>query len=188
MTSRDVVVSWAAGLALGLGAGAFLGYLSGWRRAGGRLHGVSPSKLAMAEFMIGRGVGYPVGTYFERRGRRCLTGVGVAGKVKGETIPFQVLQNEFLSAREAQVGAEAAGATLVPSYGVWKGGREPAVVGQVIWTGTGERTSKRFLGNMVRMCEDLACRLSQKEVITKLTMPGRSPVLLRCSPTGAPRP
>lgn len=162
--------------------------------AGVQLGGVRASKLWVAEFMIGRGVGFPLGTKFQstRGERSCTTGEHLVGKTRasryGELISFEAMRNEFLRARAEQVGEGSTGATIIPAEGVWLGGREPSALARVYWTPWQEKSRRDFQNNMVTLCEKLACRLSQKEVLLRLMRPAKQNLLLRCSPTGAPKP
>jgi hypothetical protein len=161
--------------------------------AGVQLDGVRASKLWVAEFMIGRGVGFPIGTRFEHGGKACTTGLGLEGQVRhskryGDLITYEGMRNEFLRARAEQVGEASTGATIIPAEGVWHGGREPSALARVYWTPWQEPSRREFQNNMVKLCEALACRLSQKEVLLRLMRPAKQNLLLRCSPTGAHKP
>jgi hypothetical protein len=57
-----------------------------------------------------------------------------------------------------------------------------------MWMPWQERDPKAFINNMGKLGEALACRLSQKEVLTRISRPGKPPLLLRSTPTGAPKP
>jgi hypothetical protein len=161
--------------------------------AGVQLGGVRASKLWVAEFMIGRGVGFPIGTRFENGGKSCTTGRGLEGKVRqsaryGPLITYEGMRDQFLAARAEQVGEGSTGATIIPAEGVWHGGREPSALARVYWTPWQEKSRREFQNNMVNLCEALACRLSQKEVLLRLMRPAKQNLLLRCSPTGAFKP
>jgi hypothetical protein len=161
--------------------------------AGVALSGVRASKLWVAEFMIGRGVGFPLGTRFENGGKSCTTGLGIKDQVRhseryGDLITYEGMRNEFLKARAEQVGEGGTGATIIPAEGVWHGGREPSALARVYWTPWQEPSRRQFQNNMVKLCEALACRLSQKEVLLRLMRPAKQNLLLRCSPTGAFKP
>lgn len=158
------------------------------RRRRQSLGAVRAERLHMAEFVIGRDVGHPVGKTFERAGRSCTTGGAIAGRtVKGpegqEMIPFKVAREEFVNLRIEQVG-DKAGATLLPGWGAWMGGRERSYVGQIMWMPGAESTPRAFHDNMLKLCERAACMFSQREVLMRLTRP-RGPLLLRCTPPGA---
>jgi hypothetical protein len=149
--------------------------------------GVSPGRLVSAEFLIGREIGYPPGTTFgSTRGKFCRTGIDIADKLRGTRIPYNAARDAFINARGAQV--KDVSAALIHTDGVWNREREPSFIGKIVYTPDQESTPRGFLNNMVRLCEDLACRLSQKQVIALLQRPGRPPLALRCSPSGAARP
>jgi hypothetical protein len=170
------------------------------RRRGRGLRGVTGDRLVSAEFLIGREIGYPPDTRFgSTRGKFCRTGIDIADKLRGTRIPYNAARDSFIKARGAQTrdGQEGSAtkrkklnvsATLIPTDGVWNYDREPSFIGKIVWTPDQEYTPRVFLNNMVRLCEDLACRLSQKQVIALLQRPGRPPLALRCSPSGAVRP
>lgn len=139
--------------------------------------------LAMAEFMIGRDVGYPLGTNFSAR---CpATGVGIAPT--GSEISVEQARDAFLALRAKQVGSGAASATIVSGVGVWQGGQEQSVVAQILhMPGIGaEKTRAGFKKNMVSMCQQVACALSQKEVLLRLWQPRNRPQVFRCKPQGS---
>jgi hypothetical protein len=159
------------------------------------LRGITASKLWVAEFMIGRGVGIPVGTTFESRGSaaRCVTGQPIKGRTLqskryGELVKFEDVRSTFLNARAEQVGESGAAASIMPAEGAWMGGREPSVLARVYWTPQQEPSRRQFQNNMLSLCERLACNLSQREVLLRLMRPGKQNLLLRCSPTGARKP
>lgn len=162
------------------------------RPAASALKGVRSGPLYMAEFVIGRGIGIPPGEKFGTGAVRCVAGSNVRkfARPGGGLIPYTAARKEFLRTRAEQVGGNVTGATLIPAQGAWMGGREPSFVGQVLWTGatTREKTPRAFARNMAKMCEALACGLSQKEVLLRLWGPGQGPLLHRCTPTGAPKP
>jgi hypothetical protein len=158
-----------------------------------RLGGVRPHPLYLAEFSVARDVGdVPLGTQFKRNGVVvCDSGAGMRTERKnGRTvIPFSVAREGFIAARVEQVGGKNAGGAMLPSWGVWQGGREPSFVAQISWTPNDREPNPRaFQNNMVGLCERLACRFSQKEVMLRLSRQGKRSLLLRCSPTGARRP
>lgn len=161
------------------------------RRRRTQLGGVRSAPMYMAEFVIGRGIGIPPGERFSSGAARCVAGTPVRkyATARGGVVPYAVVRKEFLKARAAQVGDASTGATLIPVQGAWQGGREPSVIGQVLFQESPrEKTPRRFVRNMVKMCEVLACSLSQKEVLLRLRAPNGSSLLHRCSPTGAPKP
>lgn len=166
-------------------------------RPRGRLAGVGAERpLHMAEFVIGQMPGEPTGAIYQAAGRpACRVGMGL--KVRGGVIPFAQAKATFLRARAHFLGGEkvgGAGATAFEAYGSWrdpKSGKvfdEPTFVGQVIWTPSAhEPTPKVFRSAMKKMCEDVACRLAQKEVLLRLH-DGERVTLTRCSPRGKEPP
>lgn len=155
-----------------------------------RLGDTSPAlPYQMAEFFIGRGVGLPIGTSYSKGARSCRVGRLIEGRVQKGLVPFSTARAVFLGMRARQVGGDA-GATLVPAWGMWKGGREPAMIGKIFWMpgSGGERTPTDFRRNMSRMCEALACGLAQREVLVRLSQSNGGAEIRRCSPTGAPWP
>ncbi len=158
-----------------------------------QLGGVRASNLWMAEFTIGRGVGYPIDTEFSHQGRYCKTGQHIKGRTTdskrfGQIVNYDAVRDEFLAARAEQVGSGSTGATIIPAEGVWMGGREPSALARVLWTPWQEPSTRTFQNNMTDLCQQLACRLSQKEVLLRMMRPGKPNLLLRCSPTGARKP
>jgi len=152
--------------------------------------GISAEKpLHMAEFLIGREVGVQ-GRAFTDGTRSCAAGLPLRGKLgDGGVIPFPLARNLFIKARARQIDSKSVGATLLPGVGVWRGGHEPAFVGQVVWKPTRhELTPERFADNMRAMCENLACTLAQKEILLRLWRPNAPPTVSHCSPVGAPYP
>lgn len=154
--------------------------------------GVRPHALYTVDFAVGRKIDRIVpGTVFQRGAARCITGAGPIRSMKsGQAIPFSVARDVFMST-VAEHGAS--GATMLPGWGLWLGGREPSFVGQVAWTPRkGHRSmgadARAFQSGMVAACERLACNFSQAEVVARVQRPGKTPLFLRCSPTGAPAP
>jgi hypothetical protein len=145
--------------------------------------------LHMAEFLIGRHVGVPIGHDF----KRCVAGQNIAGKIrlhpdtKKPTIPFSVARDEFIRARAEQVYDPDS--TVIPGWGVYERDREPSFVGQIMWQPSAREPGPgKFLRNMANLCEILACRLAQRSVMARFWQPGRPARLLRCSPLGAKFP
>jgi hypothetical protein len=156
------------------------------------LGGVRPHRLHTADFAVGRKIdAVAPGLSFQRGGARCTTGAGsIRSMVPGQTIPFSVAREVFMST-VAEHGAT--GATVLPAWGLWPGGREPSFVGQVSWTprhgrGSVSTDARAFQSSMVAACQALACNFSQAEVVARIRRPGKAPLFLRCSPTGAPAP
>lgn len=170
-------------------------------RARGGLGGIRAHALYLAEFSVARDLGIPQGTKFMKNGRvLCETAAGMRVERMPNNrfvIPFSEARDGFINERAEQVPFrelspgkyEGPGGAMLPAWGVWQGGREPSFVAQIAWTpNTREPEPRAFQNNMVRLCERLACRFSQKEVMLRLSREGKRALLLRCSPTGAPRP
>lgn len=166
-------------------------------RKRGVLRGVGTEKpLQMAEFVVGQMPGERPGTVYAAGDRpACRVGVGIR-TVKG-VIPFKRAKASFLQARSHFLGGEkigGAGATTFAAHGSWRdpdSGKvfdEPTFVGQIIWTPSKyEPTPGVFRSQMKKMCEDVACRLAQKEVLLRL-QDGDRTTLTRCSPRGKVAP
>lgn len=163
------------------------------RRRNRGLGGITASRVHLAEFYIGRDVGRPL----RSEQGRCITGASIKPhEVRGGRIPFRVAEREFMRARREFIHKkdrdDDLAATLLPSLGVFRNKREPSFVGRVIWVPRRgrrkERTAKKFANNMAKMCEQVACRLSQWEVWMRLVRHGKPQTLLRCTPMGVKRP
>lgn len=164
----------------------------------GGLRGVGAEQpLQMAEFVIGQMPGEPSGAVYKASGRpACRVGLGL--KVKDGIIPFKQAKASFLQARAHFLGGErvgGAGATLLVAQGNWRDPvsakvfEEPTFIGQILWAGPNkfEPTPQVFRSRMKMMCEDVACRLAQKEVLLRL-YDGDRATLTRCSPRGKEPP
>lgn len=155
------------------------------------LGGVKAAPLVMAEIVVGRGQGLPIGREYNSGAARCTIGGGIQkGEVKNGRIAYPAVRREILKARATQVGTDGTNATITSGEGVWLGGREPTAVAQFMWIKdqSVEPTPRAFYNNMLGLCQIIACKLAQKETLVRLTRPQHAPVLLRCSPTGAPFP
>lgn len=155
--------------------------------------------LHMAEFFIGRAVGEKPGTIYKDDGtgtsKRPTCRVGLGLKTVDGVIPAKQAQEIFLHARSHFLGGEkaGAGATAFTADGVWRDPesgklfKEPTLVGQVFWAPHPyEPTPAVFRSQMKKLCEDVACRLAQKEVLVRLT-DGTHTTITRCSPRGKGR-
>jgi hypothetical protein len=158
------------------------------------LGGISPPLPAvLAEFYVGRGVGLPIGEYVSHEGRSCLIGKPlhrVPEAVQNGIISEGHAKGFFMATRIKQLHSDvgSAGGSVMPSWGMYKGGEEPGFKGEIMWTPNKvEPTPEKFEINMQRMCEVLACGLAQKEVFLRYSSP-RGTALRRCSPTGTPWP
>lgn len=183
------------GLSLGFGALAGLGLWGAFRRPGAQsssLGGILPFRpLHMAEFIIGRNVGEKIGTVYGSGPRACRVGAELPAQVvtRGK-IPFAVAREQFLAARQRVLGAPVPGATLMFGRGVWQSPsgasvEEDVTIGQLVWFRSAEEPSAaKFEANAKAMCEDLACRLAQEQVMLRYYDGSGQVKLTSCSARG----
>jgi hypothetical protein len=119
-------------------------------------------------------------------GRR--VGLATSAYREGSLLPWDAVVGAVIAARAKHIGGEAnVGLSAWAVDGRYKGGKEPTIKVEIVYTGD-ERRAEVFRSNMGKMAQDVARALGQREVITEWTVPGRPVRAGSASPTGAPPP
>lgn len=87
----------------------------------------------------------------------------------GKLIPEAQAAQAIMALRIAQVGRDAAAATITRCEGRWQGTKESSMVCEMkFFPSKKERTPKAFIENMQSLAEHAAKRLGQEEVIVEV--------------------